>query len=321
MIGKYSIEIYNNKLHYFLEVKRNITIIQGNSATGKTTLVNLVANYERLGTGSGITLICERDCVVLPVVMWQEYIKNASQKIIFVDENMPFLRSKEFAEAVNHSDNYFVIIYRDSLPALAYSIEEIYGIREDRESQKYANVKQVYESMYRIYNLDHEAVIRPDIVVTEDANSGHEFFESLFKCECVSGEGKTKMHNAMIKNSGGDKTVLGIVDGAAFGADIQKMMRSISSKKDKCVLFAPESFEYLLLKSGVIPCDEKELNETYDYADSSLYESWEQFYTDKLHEYTQNTDHQYTKKNLNKFYLSDKCKNSVKKIMHKIDTE
>ena len=43
MRGKYSIEIYNNKLHYQFEVKRNITIIQGNSATGKTTLINMIA--------------------------------------------------------------------------------------------------------------------------------------------------------------------------------------------------------------------------------------------------------------------------------------
>ena len=36
MIGKYDIELYNNKVHYFLTVKRNITMLQGNSATGKT---------------------------------------------------------------------------------------------------------------------------------------------------------------------------------------------------------------------------------------------------------------------------------------------
>lgn len=35
MVGKVDIEIYNNKVHYFLTVKRNITVLQGNSATGK----------------------------------------------------------------------------------------------------------------------------------------------------------------------------------------------------------------------------------------------------------------------------------------------
>ena len=319
MVGKYSIEIYNNKLHYEFEIKRNITIIQGNSATGKTTLVNLISDYERLGNKSGITLKCEKECVVLPTVMWADFIRTSTQRIIFIDENTPFLKTKAFAEAVNGSDNYFVIIYRDSLPNLSYSVEEIYGIREDRDSQKYVNTKRVYESMYQIYNMESSETVNPDIIVTEDANSGYEFFDSVFSGECVSGKGKTQMHSAMTRCYNTGKTVLGIVDGAAFGSDMQKMMKSIADKRDKCLLYAPESFEYLLLKSGAIDCDKRLLNETYDYADSSKYSSWEQFFTEKMHEYTQNTDHQYSKNHLNKYYLSDRCINGVKDVMTNIE--
>lgn len=319
MVGKYTIEIYNNKLHYELEIKRNITIIQGNSATGKTTMINLISNYERLGRGSGITVICEKECAVLPATMWKEYIRNSKDKIIFTDENMPFLKTAEFAECVNNSDNYFVIIYRDSLPDLAYSVEEIYGIREDRDSQKYIKTKRVYESMYRIYNLERIQRVKPDLVVTEDSNSGYEFFYEAFDCECIAGEGKAKVHNVMSKVSDGTKTVMGIVDGAAFGADMQKMMKTISAHKDKCVLYAPESFEYLLLKSGVVECDQKMIDETYDYADSSKYASWEQFYTAKIHEYTQNTDHQYAKHGLNKYYTSPGNIKRVLKVMDNIE--
>ena len=42
MVGKYEIEVYNNKVHYFLTIKRNITILQGDSATGKTELIRLI---------------------------------------------------------------------------------------------------------------------------------------------------------------------------------------------------------------------------------------------------------------------------------------
>ena len=42
MKGKYKVIVQNNRLHYELEIRRNITIIQGNSATGKTTLVNML---------------------------------------------------------------------------------------------------------------------------------------------------------------------------------------------------------------------------------------------------------------------------------------
>ena len=47
MIGKYEIEICNNRVHYFLTVRRNITILQGNSATGKTELIRLIGEYEQ----------------------------------------------------------------------------------------------------------------------------------------------------------------------------------------------------------------------------------------------------------------------------------
>ena len=53
MIGKYELEVYNNKAHYFLEIKRNITILQGNSATGKTELIRLIQEHEENGVSSG----------------------------------------------------------------------------------------------------------------------------------------------------------------------------------------------------------------------------------------------------------------------------
>ena len=60
MTGKYDIEIYNKRVHYHLTVKRNITVIQGDSATGKTELLRMISDYENNGISSGITKICEK---------------------------------------------------------------------------------------------------------------------------------------------------------------------------------------------------------------------------------------------------------------------
>lgn len=49
----------NNRLHYEFEIKRNITIIKGDSATGKTTLINMIRQFANLGNASGIEIECD----------------------------------------------------------------------------------------------------------------------------------------------------------------------------------------------------------------------------------------------------------------------
>ena len=60
MKGSYRIIIQNSKVRYDFEIRRNITIIKGNSATGKTTLIELILEYYENGEESGIQFSCER---------------------------------------------------------------------------------------------------------------------------------------------------------------------------------------------------------------------------------------------------------------------
>ena len=71
MRGKHRIVIKNNRLHYEFEIKRNITIIQGNSATGKTTLINMLRQAENLGASSGIDVVCDVPCRLLEGRNWK----------------------------------------------------------------------------------------------------------------------------------------------------------------------------------------------------------------------------------------------------------
>lgn len=54
MKGKYSVFVQNNRLRYEFTISRNITIIRGDSATGKTTLLDLLNAYDRDGESSGV---------------------------------------------------------------------------------------------------------------------------------------------------------------------------------------------------------------------------------------------------------------------------
>lgn len=62
MRGSYKVIIQNNRVQFKLAIKRNLTIIHGNSATGKTTLLDMVAAHEELGAQSGVTVSCKVPC-------------------------------------------------------------------------------------------------------------------------------------------------------------------------------------------------------------------------------------------------------------------
>ena len=93
-----------------------------------------------------------------------------------------------------------------------------------------------------------------------------------------------------------------IADGAAFGAMIENCLAYLETRIDLRVsIWLPESFEYLILKSGVIKGAELEavLEEPADYIDSLQHESWEQFFTDLLISLTKDTAAKYSKEVLN----------------------
>ena len=68
--------------------------------------------------------------------------------IVFIDEENLFIRKKEFADIVQKSSNYYVLITRESLPLLPYSIQEIYGIRT---SGHFHFPGKIYHEFYPIY--------------------------------------------------------------------------------------------------------------------------------------------------------------------------
>ncbi len=85
------------------------------------------------------------------------------------------MRTEEFASTVKGSDNYFVIISREKLAQLPYSVDEIYGLREGEGTGKYHKPKRVYNEMYRIFGELPDINNNPELVITEDSNSGKDF--------------------------------------------------------------------------------------------------------------------------------------------------
>ena len=169
MKGIHKVVVGTKYLKYEFELRRNLTIIRGDSATGKTTLVDMIRTHMNDGESGPVTLNCDKSCYVVEGNLWKGQLDNIQDSIVFIDEGNEFVKTKDFAGAIQQTDNYYVIVTREGLPALPYSVEEVYGIRT---SGKYGSLKQSYHSFYRIYPDSTTENIKPEKILTEDSNSG-----------------------------------------------------------------------------------------------------------------------------------------------------
>lgn len=100
-----------------------------------------------------------------------------------------------------------------------------------------------------------------------------------------------------------------IADGAAFGPEMDRVLQLVQTR-EKLALYLPESFEWLVLSSGILKDTEiaQILQTPSDCIDSKEYFSWERYFTALLTEKTAGTYLNYTKKTLNEAYLRDGVK-------------
>jgi hypothetical protein len=272
----------------------------------------MVREYYENGEQSGIELQCDKTCVVLEGRRWKMLLEDISGSIVFIDEGNSFITTDEFSTALRESDNYYVIVTRESLPNLPYSVEEIYGIKN---SGKYGTLQQTYQEFYQIYgDVKNNIQFSPDVVIVEDSNAGYEFYKSVSEdrnWETISAEGKSNIFK-LLKRYDDDRKVLVIADGAAFGPEMDRVMKKIDSTLGKAV-FLPESFEWLVLKSEIINDKEVKaiLEEPSDFIESQDYMSWERFFTALLIEKTKDTYLRYSKNSLNDTYKTKKNQNEI----------
>lgn len=317
MIGKYDIEVVTRKVDYQLTVERNITILSGNSATGKSTLYRAIKQFENDGRASGIKLTCDRPCVILEGKNWENDLKEIKQSIVFVDEGAKFINTEEFATAIKKSDNYYVLITRQDLGNLPYSIHEIYELDTNRIGNRmFCKQQQIYKSN----NIAQNAIISK--IVTEDSKTGYEFYNEYAKThniQCEHADGKTNVSKKIL-NKNNSQTTLIIVDGAAYGSEMNNTMILINSIPGY-ILFTPESFEWLLLNSNILnePYITEVLKAPYNYIESSEFFSWEKYFTDLLNKATKESNIMPYNKSNNKSLKIFTTGNNMKRVIESSD--
>ena len=309
MKGSFEISISRKRgVKYDFAVKRNITVIRGDSGSGKTTLFDMVADHMRYGDQSGVTLRCERPCVALVDTNWQVQLSSFSDSIVFVDEGFKGLLSHEFAEAVKRSTNYYVLITRADLPSLPYSVNEVYRIKG---SGKFHSLVPLYESHegHRYSASSVAPAPHYDVLLTEDSKSGFQFYGRRFAgadIACESARSNANVLNWLDANL--KRKIFVVADGAAFGAYADRVIKLQAAHSESMTVCLPESFEWLLMHSGMLGSDEVDrmLEDPGSHIESSEYASWEQFFTAYLKRQTEGTRFAYSKSELAEAYSVEK---------------
>ena len=170
------------------------------------------------------------------------------------------------------NDGELSVLLAHELGHLPYSVEEIYGIHV---SGKYQSLRQTYNEFYRLYGTPiPKEDVYPKRIITEDSNSGFDFFSAVAQsasAECLSAGGSSQIFTRL-KALPDDVCTLIIADGAAFGPEMERVEKELRLHP-QTYLYLPESFEWLILKSGLL--DSKELRDLLErpaeYIESSQF--------------------------------------------------
>ena len=312
MIGLRNVKIRTLKVNIDLQLKRKFTLIAGDSATGKTVFRNLLLPE------SHAKIICDINISVLPTSksQYRYVLEHAHNEIFVIDETVEDLNTYEFSQLVRKSDCYFILETREFLAGIPVSVKEYYKFC-DRDG---------VTCLTEYFSYDTDTIKESQRNLTEDKNSGNQFFSFAFDNECDSFCGLANFYkiNDIIDH---DLDYSIIVDGAAFGMYLPFVF---NIKCKRLCIYMPESFEYLLLKTGYIMHEDIDLDNIYYYCDNSTFDldfatdgfnrttdivSWENFYYEFLrystwHDY----NFKYNKSILSKSYLTKRFVDSVLSI-------
>ena len=133
MKGKKTIRVYDKRVGYTLEVSRKVTILRGDSGTGKTTFKNMIDKYSCYGSTSGVSLECEVPvhCVTLHEYMPVSCLKQIEGSIVIIDAaDINIMKSNQFYEVIDALDIYVVIISRrGTLGRVSYLADEVFELK------------------------------------------------------------------------------------------------------------------------------------------------------------------------------------------------
>lgn len=344
MIGKYRVYVnvgaYREPILFYMDIKRKITLICGNSAIGKTTICKAINNLKSRIFVKSFSAESDKPDKVAPIKVLSpstndaiDVIQNHENSIFVLDEDVfyPAKNRELLLSLIDNSNNYFIIIARNlkfrGYMELRYSVKEIYEIVKNNSNVSDTaiySLKVMEKFLYKLtefFTFTKFKSIHPEeVVLVEDTGSGLEFYTNLFpnnKVYTVNGKSNfsqfllgrfnaTDVYGNIYTVNNVDSLVL-VPDGAAFGCDLHELLQIIYVLKTSIRVLLPESFEHILLLSINNRNYNDRIQHPYNYLDvktNNKSGSWEVYYTDLLKEYGNQVSKPYSKSSITGFYLS-----------------
>lgn len=291
----YYFNITSSKYNCSIPLERRITILRGDSGTGKSTIADIIDAGDPT-----VSIECKSDdgsslsWVLVSNTTWELIVRGATNSLLILDD-LELVASPDFSKAVSETsdrNNYYLIMSREdnkstndadmqlNLHAFSISLNSIYNFNK-HSNEKDHFVSQRYHS---------SKIEEPNCVIVEDAKAGKDFFQHLFSCEVIPAEGKGSIIDTFVSAVElGYRSILVFFDSAAFGCHAEDFMDVIKFVKSdypevKVGYFVDyESFEYFLLTTRFFKDNYtviRELSNPVKYANK--YISWEHYFEDLL---------------------------------------
>lgn len=294
-----NISIKSPNLNYDLQIENKLTIITGLSASGKTTLINLINEYN--SENNIAEIYSKLPLYIINSNVWENPELYRGEAYYFIDEDMEFLKTPTFFKNILNSNGYFIVVGRDPEIFINYSIDSIYELKLDNGIHKMVSKYNIKELAYK-YNYDS---IKE--VLNEDSGSGFEFYKYIIPLDHISSRGNMGILNLLNKND----SKLVILDRSGYGKWINTLINSIESNNYNTILDLQNSFEYVILKSGVLGNNLKKFNlmeSRLKLNNINLEKSYFEILIDLA---SKNKRTRYTKKHINPWYLEDTVINKI----------
>lgn len=342
MLGTYRVSVLVDKvIRYEFTLKRQFTIVCGDSGTGKTVLRDFIQMHftEKDNDRVKIVITPEFNASSVPVaraitedllsvresgdthddgsykLKWSKKPRN---KIIFVDEDYAYLRGIGFAAATSYTDAYYVVLARDTRVA-EYLNNSVWDFIHFKE----VGNETIVNKAFKMYNEYNGIIGNYDEVLHEDSTTGKEICAKALSEVVESVYGNINIVQNVEERP--RSTILMIADGANFSNILSEIIDTSEECLNTVYLLLPESTEYVLLHNKLFSTDSNvidSINNPSLVCDTTKYISYERMYEDIItlaHINSPNKIPEYEKKKDLEAYKTGSFIDTYRAILTRID--